>query len=101
MSVISQSATQLKQLLQKREISSVELVRAYLDQIEQHDTSIGSFLSIRPEQALQHAQQRVAMLLSLVTLAAMFFLGNPNFLEWLAGFGLWEWAEPSRRPGQR
>lgn len=57
MSVISQSATQLKQLLQKREISSVELVRAYLDQIEQHDTSIGSFLSIRPEQALQHAQQ--------------------------------------------
>lgn len=52
----------------------------------------GSYLAIGMFWSSMTRDQIVAMLLSLVTLAAMFFLGNPNFLEWLSGFGLWEWA---------
>ncbi|MCA8943540.1 MAG: ABC transporter permease subunit [Planctomycetes bacterium] len=51
----------------------------------------GAYLSIGMFWSSMTRDQIVAMLLSLVTLAALFFLGLPNFLEWLADLGLWTW----------
>ncbi|NOZ39832.1 MAG: Asp-tRNA(Asn)/Glu-tRNA(Gln) amidotransferase subunit GatA [Planctomycetes bacterium] len=55
MSLTEQSATELLQLLNQGEISSVELTQSYLDQIEAKDSQIGAFLRIDAKAALARA----------------------------------------------
>ena len=49
-------ALELAARLRRREVSSVEATRAFLDRIEALDGTIGSFLHVRPEAALQEAE---------------------------------------------
>ena len=51
MPVTEQSATESLALLNKGELSSVELTQAYLDVIEANDKSIGAFLRLDAEAA--------------------------------------------------
>ncbi len=55
MSLTEQSATELLQLLNQGEISSVELTQNYLDQIEAKDREIGAFLRVDADAALARA----------------------------------------------
>lgn len=50
------TVAQSSQLLQKKEISSVELAQAYLDKISQH-SDLNTFLSVRAEATLEQAKQ--------------------------------------------
>ena len=50
------SLTQASQLLARREISSVELVRAHLDRISQVEDQVRAFLSVTQDLALEQAQ---------------------------------------------
>lgn len=56
MGLIQQTATELLAALNARKVSSVELTKAYLDQIAKHDQSVGAFLSVEPERALAQAK---------------------------------------------
>ena len=56
MSLTTQSAVEQSRMLQAGEVSSVELVRAYLDRIEQHDPQVGAFLRYDADRALQTAK---------------------------------------------
>ena len=47
----------LSKALRKKEISPIEVTRAYLDRIETYDQKINSFISILPQQALKSARQ--------------------------------------------
>jgi len=62
--LIYESMKRQSELLIAKEVSSVELTSAYLDQIEKTDASIGAFLSVDREGALKAAkavdQKRVA-----------------------------------------
>jgi len=55
MSLIEQSATELLQLLNKSEISAIEVTQCYLDRISAADRQIGAFLHIDAEAALARA----------------------------------------------
>jgi len=55
MSWVDASAAQLRQDLEAGRVSSVELTRAFLDQIERHDSNVGAFLLIDSEGALRQA----------------------------------------------
>ena len=55
MSIIQKTATEQLALLQAGELTSVELTQAYLDRIEQVDGSIGAFLRVESDSALQQA----------------------------------------------
>ena len=57
MSLIESTATQLLTQLEAGELSSVEITRALLDQIERHDGRIGAFLHVDAESALARAQE--------------------------------------------
>src|SRR5437764_9201325 len=57
MSLITPSAADLLRDLESRKISSVELTRAYLDQIQQHDGKIKAFLLVDPDAALVRAKE--------------------------------------------
>jgi aspartyl-tRNA(Asn)/glutamyl-tRNA(Gln) amidotransferase subunit A len=48
---------QAKDLLDKKEISSVELTRAFLDRIDKYDNTISAFITVDPDLALKQAQQ--------------------------------------------
>ena len=48
---------QAQDLLAKKEISSVELTRAFLDRIEKYDSAISAFITVDPELALEQAAQ--------------------------------------------
>jgi len=50
------TVAQSSQLLQKKEISSVELAQAYLDKISQN-SDLNAFLSVNPEATLEQAKQ--------------------------------------------
>ncbi|MGW4927777.1 amidase [Agromyces sp. NPDC004153] len=50
------TALELHQLLQRREVSPVELARHYLDRIERLDPAIGAFATVTPEAALERAR---------------------------------------------
>jgi aspartyl-tRNA(Asn)/glutamyl-tRNA(Gln) amidotransferase subunit A len=50
------SVIQTINLLQKKEISSVELTHAYLDRIQQFEPSIKAFITLTPERALRQAE---------------------------------------------
>lgn len=57
MSLIHSTATDLLRGLETGEFTSVEVTRAYLEQIERYDGAIRSFLRVDPEDALSHAEQ--------------------------------------------
>ena len=50
------TALQLHQLLQRREVSPVELTRHYLDRIERLDGEVGAFATVTPDAALARAR---------------------------------------------
>ncbi len=49
-------AVEQARLVRSGEISSVELVRTYLERIERIDPSLNSFVTVRPEEALEEAR---------------------------------------------
>src|SRR5262245_52165020 len=57
MSLIDRSAAELLSALSGRRVSSVELTRAYLDQIQKHDGQIKAFLLVDPDAALARAKE--------------------------------------------
>src|SRR6478735_9142754 len=57
MSLIDRSAVELLQDLETRKVSSVELTRAYLDQIQKHDGKVKAFLLVDPDAALARAKE--------------------------------------------
>ena len=57
MCLIHSTATQLLEQLDARQTTSVELTRAYLEQIERQDGQIGAFLRVDPDVALARAEQ--------------------------------------------
>jgi len=48
---------QAQDLLAKKEISSVELTRAFLDRIDKYDNTISAFITVDPDLALEQAEQ--------------------------------------------
>jgi aspartyl-tRNA(Asn)/glutamyl-tRNA(Gln) amidotransferase subunit A len=48
--------TEALEQLRARQFSAVELTRAYLDRIEQHDSSIQAYLTVTPDRALADAE---------------------------------------------
>ena len=54
--------SQLSEMLQKREISSVELTQHYLDRIERLDPELNAYITVTPELALEMAKQADAKL---------------------------------------
>jgi aspartyl-tRNA(Asn)/glutamyl-tRNA(Gln) amidotransferase subunit A len=56
LSLLTQTATQLLEKLEKRELSSVELTQAYLAQIKAADPKVQAFLQVLEESALARAQ---------------------------------------------
>src|SRR4051794_19340533 len=57
MSVTDRTAAELLSALQARRVSSVELTRAYLDQIQKYDAKIKAFLLVDPDAALARAKE--------------------------------------------
>src|SRR5262245_12271458 len=57
MTLITRSAADLLRDLESRRISSVELTRAYLDQIQKHDSKVKAFLLVNPDAALARAKE--------------------------------------------
>jgi aspartyl-tRNA(Asn)/glutamyl-tRNA(Gln) amidotransferase subunit A len=57
MGLIDRPAVELLRDLAARKVSSVELTRAYLDQIKQHDGKIKAFLLVEPDAALARAKE--------------------------------------------
>ncbi len=57
MTLTARSAADLLHDLESRKISSVELMRAYLDQIQKHDSQIKAFLLVDPDAALARAKE--------------------------------------------
>ena len=55
--LISKSATELTQLIKAREVSSVEIVEAYLRQIEQVNPTLNAVVTIAPE-VVDRARER-------------------------------------------
>jgi aspartyl-tRNA(Asn)/glutamyl-tRNA(Gln) amidotransferase subunit A len=47
----------LSKAIRKREISPVEITRAYLERIEAHDSRINSFITLLPQEAMKAARQ--------------------------------------------
>src|SRR4051812_6898837 len=57
MSLINRTAAELLRDLDSRKVSSAELTRAYLDQIQKHDSKIKAFLLVDPDAALARAKE--------------------------------------------
>jgi len=57
MSIISKTATEQCELMQRGQLSSVELTSAYLEQIKQRDPAIGAFVYLNEQQALADAHE--------------------------------------------
>ncbi|MCA9199255.1 MAG: Asp-tRNA(Asn)/Glu-tRNA(Gln) amidotransferase GatCAB subunit A, partial [Planctomycetales bacterium] len=56
MSICAHSATELKNKIDSGELSSAQVCRAFLDQIERLDESIGAFIQVDPDQVLRDAE---------------------------------------------
>ena len=54
--ITKRSVAQLAQALEKKDLSSLEVTRAYLDRIDQEDKEIGAYLSVSAERAEQQAR---------------------------------------------
>src|SRR3954449_2082189 len=57
MSLTACPAIELLQNLESRKVSSAELTRSYLDQIQKHDGAVKAFLLVNPEAALARAKE--------------------------------------------
>src|SRR5262245_33675863 len=57
MSLTSRSAAGLLHDLESHNVSSAELTRAYLDQIQKHDGKVKAFLLVDPDAALVRAKE--------------------------------------------
>lgn len=57
MSLLEQSATQLRKVLDSRQVSSREVAQAFLDQIAKADGRIDAFLSVDPDRSLVRAKE--------------------------------------------
>ncbi|PQO35964.1 Asp-tRNA(Asn)/Glu-tRNA(Gln) amidotransferase subunit GatA [Bremerella cremea] len=57
MALYEASATQLLSQLESGEVTSVEVTKACLDRIRQHDSQIGAFLKVMDDKALAKAEQ--------------------------------------------
>ena len=57
MSIIHMSATELLARLEAGELTSVEVVRAFLDQIESHDAEIKAFIHVHADAAVARAEE--------------------------------------------
>ena len=55
--IIFQSATELAEQIKQKEISSLELTQAYIEQIEKHDGKINAVPVRRFDQAIQEAKE--------------------------------------------
>lgn len=51
------TVTSLAKVLRKKEISPVEITRAYVERIKAHDSQINSFITLLPHEALRAARQ--------------------------------------------
>ena len=57
MNLVFATATQLTQMIRDKEISSVEVVNAYLEQIERHNGKINAIATLNREEALKRAKE--------------------------------------------
>ncbi len=57
MALTARSASELLTDLESRKVSSVELTRTYLDQIQKHDGKVKAFLLVDPDAALARAKE--------------------------------------------
>ena len=71
-------ATSQAELLSRREVSSVELVRHHLDRIEAHAEALGAFITVTADQALAQAAEADALRAGH---EATQFLGVPTALK--------------------
>ena len=55
--MLGYTLTELSQGLRKRDFSSTELTRFFLDRIENHNTTLNAFITVTADQALQCAEQ--------------------------------------------
>ncbi|MEW6487758.1 MAG: Asp-tRNA(Asn)/Glu-tRNA(Gln) amidotransferase subunit GatA [Thermodesulfobacteriota bacterium] len=55
--LVSRTASELRRLLDAREVTSEEVTRAYLERIEAVDPQIGAYLTVTPEAALDAARE--------------------------------------------
>ncbi len=64
MNITKMTVKQLSDSIRARELSSVEVTRAYLDKIEEKDGEIGAYLTVTAEKALEDAEKTDRKLLS-------------------------------------
>lgn len=57
MEIYQMTATQIVNMLQKKEVSSVDVVSGYIERIKQVDKKIGAFITLCEKEALRSAQQ--------------------------------------------
>jgi aspartyl-tRNA(Asn)/glutamyl-tRNA(Gln) amidotransferase subunit A len=57
MSLIDSTATELLRQLNSGEVTSVDVTRAFLDQIDSHDATIAAFLRVNRDEALAQAER--------------------------------------------
>lgn len=54
------SATEQAELIKRKEISPLDLMRHYLERIDRHDRRLGAFITLTPESALEAAERATA-----------------------------------------
>ncbi len=57
MSIVGKTTGELLDSMNQGEVSSVEVVQAFLDEIGRRDNEVNAFLSVRPEKALEEAKE--------------------------------------------
>ena len=57
MSIIGKTTGELLELMNQGELSSTEIVQAFLDEIESRDADVKAFLSVRADKALEEAKE--------------------------------------------
>jgi amidase len=57
MSIVFATASQLAQMIREREVSAIEVLNAYLQQIDQHNEKINAIATLNREGAIQKAQE--------------------------------------------
>src|SRR4051794_40075336 len=55
--LLNKSAVEQAQLIRERKLSSVELVKLYLDRISRHDSKLNSFVRVGADSALATARK--------------------------------------------
>lgn len=74
------SALEQAELLRRREVSSVELTRLYLDRIERHDGALNAFVTVMRRRAMRQARRADARLAARQGSRAP-FLGVPTAIK--------------------